>query len=161
MGRYYNTSTGREGKFMFGVQPSDDPFYMGMGEDPTYIHYYAGEDDIEVVKKKLDEQYDLLGVDKKDRLYDLPRNKGGTDDTEAYYKWEEEVMHDKIWRSVKREDMTEEEKKQVGWSSIKGDEYTDLEIGKGKCLALARIRLGLIILADIEDEGYCSLDAEL
>ena len=46
MGRYYRTDNGAEGKFMFGVQPSDDPAEMGMHEqDPQVINYYADEDD--------------------------------------------------------------------------------------------------------------------
>lgn len=39
MGRYYNTSSGREGKFMFGVQSSTDAEYFGL--QPCAIQYYA------------------------------------------------------------------------------------------------------------------------
>ena len=161
MGRYYDTSTGRNGKFMFAVQNSDDPEYMGMGEDPTYIHYYASDQDKDKITKRLDEQYDILGIDKKNRLYDMPRKDDGSDDFEAYDKWEEKYLHDKVWKYVKHSEQSDEDKKKITWSSNKGSEYVGIEIESGRCLALARIRLAIKILSDINDEGYCSLDAEL
>ena len=155
MGRYYNTNE-RDGKFMFGVQPSDDPGTMGMHEaEPATIEYYADEDDVEEIKKNLDRQYDLLGVDEKDRIYYKSQ------DIEEYSRWEEEKLHDKVWRTVKHEDLTDEERTKVFWASNKGADYTDLEIEDGRCLALARIRLALTILSDIKDSGECALSAEL
>lgn len=161
MGRYYDTSTGRNGKFMFAVQNSDDPEYMGMGEDPTYIHYYADESDVDKITKRLNEQYEILGIGKDNRLYDMPRKEDGTDNHEAYDKWETKYLHDKVWRAEKFDGLNDEDKKKMHWASDKGDEYVGVEIGEGKCLALARIRLAIKILSDIKDEGYCSLDAEL
>lgn len=46
MGRYYETNTGRRGKFMLGVQDSTDPEYMGMNEQERgYIEYLADRED--------------------------------------------------------------------------------------------------------------------
>lgn len=152
MGRYYHTNSGREGKFMFGVQPSTDPEEMGMNEDPTYIQYYAGEEDKQKIKKKLDEQYDKLDIPLHERIYYMK-------DWGEYDKYEKEVLEDKVWVKVK--DDSEEAKKykdKAKWyCEDKG--YTKYE-RKGMALILARIRLGLVILSDIEDEGYCSLKAE-
>ena len=76
MGRYYETNTGRRGKFMFGVQSSDDPGYMGMNEqDRSYIDYYADRDDEQKIRNKLDEQYDILGMPKGKRLYTYKEEK--------------------------------------------------------------------------------------
>lgn len=162
MGRYYYTDSGVEGKFMFGVQPSDDPEVMGMHEqDRSSIDYYADEHDVEDITKKLNEQYDLLGVEDKDRLYLVPRKDDGTEDYKAYSEWESSVLHDKVWYSVHRDSMTEEQKKATHWTSPRGDDYVDIEVGKEKCLALARVRLALDILTDIKYNGYCSLNAEI
>ena len=162
MGRYYCTDSGREGKFMFAVQPSDDPEVMGMHEqDRTSVDYYADKHDVRDITKKLNEQYDLLGVDDKDRIYLMPRKSDGTEDYKAYEEWENSILHDKVWQSVLSSNMTERQKEASHWTSLKGDKYVDLELGEGKCLALARIRLALNILTDIEQDGYCSLNAEI
>ena len=152
MGRYYYTDNGREGKFMFGVQPSDDPELMGMREDNSRITYYADEDDKETIEKKLDEQYDLLGIPKKDRLYFYEND-------EEYDKYEREVLDDKAWVKVKDDSKEAEKyKNEVKWyCEDKG--YTKYE-RKGMAIVLARIRLGTTILSDINEKGYCSLEAE-
>lgn len=155
MGRYYNTNSGREGKFMFGVQPSDDAGHMGMHEqEPTSITYYADEDDVEKIKRRLDRQYDYLGVPQEDRLYYCKDDKEMMD-------YEDKVLHDKVFETV--EDTPETRKRfsrETPWASDK-EGYLDFEIGQGRCLALARIRLALVILSDIKEHGYCELDAEL
>lgn len=152
MGRYYYTDGGREGKFMFGVQPSDDPEYMGMGEDPSYIEYYASEDDAPKIKQRLDEQYDILGIPKDKRMYYAK-------DAEEYNKYENKELEDKVWIKVK--DDSEEAKQFEGktkwWCEDKG--YTMYE-RDNMALVLARIRLGVNILSDIKDAGCCSLRAE-
>lgn len=164
MGRYYNTSTGREGKFMFATQESTDPDYMGMHENQNYLDYYADEDDVETIKAKLDEQYDLLGLPKEKRLYRLPKAELANE-WKAQDKWEKENLHDLIFESFHKKDMEEAHKKYgdkaVHWASDKGDDYTDFERNPGLALALARVRLGLTILTDIEEDGCCELRAEL
>lgn len=152
MGRRYSTGTGREGKFLFGVQPSDDPEYMGMEEDNGYTYYYACEEDRPEIKENLDEQYDFLGIEKKNRWYNLPEN---DKDDEKWDKWEKEVLEPKVWKKVKNEDLNGA----IGWyCEEKG--YSYLPIKEGAELALARIRLGLVILTDILETGECSLRAE-
>ena len=63
MGRYYSTQTGKEGKFWFAVQPSDDPrtvYHMGeiepddewdeeSGYSDSYTDYESA--DAEKIKK--------------------------------------------------------------------------------------------------------------
>lgn len=161
MGRYYSTYSGREGKFMFAVQPSDDPEFMGMTENTSQIHYYADESDKREIRKRVKEQYEILGVPREDRLYVFPKTKDGKEDTEKYAKWEEEKLYPKVWKNVKYDEATEEEKKAAHWASTLGNDYFAIELEKGKCLALARIRLGIDILTDIENDGVCELDAEV
>lgn len=155
MGRYYNTNNGREGKFMFGVQPSDDAGHMGMHEqEPTSITYYADEDDEAKIKRRLNKQYDYLGIPVGERIYYCK-------DDQEMMDYEDRVLHDKVFETV--EDTPEVRKrfgKETPWSSGK-EGYLDFEISQGRCLALARIRLALIILSDIQDNGYCELEAEL
>lgn len=137
---------------MFGVQSSNDPEYMGMSEDPTFIQYYASKDDEPKIKAKLDEQYDILGVPKEKRMYYAK-------DLEAYDRYENEELEDKVWVKVK--DGSEEEKQFNGktkwYCEDKG--YTLYE-RENMALVLARIRLGVNILSDIKEKGYCSLEAE-
>lgn len=140
---------------MFGVQPSDDPGEMGMREqDPTTITYYADDGDVEGIKAKLDEQYEILGVPKADRIYYCK-------DRQAMNLFEKNVLSRAVWVEVREDDKEEMEKHkgETRWANEKPN-YVSFEI-PGRALPLARIRLGLDILSDIKDEGYCSLDAEL
>ena len=153
MGRYYNTGSGREGKFMFGVQPSDDPEFFGMVA--TSICYCADDSSEPEIKKKLDELYDELEVPKDTRVYYFK-------EYEDLQKFENEYLYPTCCVSEKNDDEKEKEKHkdECAWASYKGNDYTDYQIGN-RALILARIRLGLTVLSDIKDEGYCSLDAEL
>lgn len=156
MGRYYYTDNGREGKFMFAVQSSNDPEYLGMHEqERTSIDYYADEDDVPDIRKKLDEQYDKLGVPTENRIYYCK-------DYKEMNEYEDKYLHDKVFVSVSHEDKDamEKHKGEIGFASSKGNDYTDYEI-KGNALALARVRLALNILSDIKDGGSCCLNAEL
>lgn len=156
MGRYYMTDNGREGKFMFAVQSSDDPEYLGMHEqERASIDYYADEDDVPDIRKKLDEQYDKLGVPTENRIYYCK-------DYKEMDEYEDKYLHDKVFVSVSHEDKDamKEHEGETGWASRKGNDYTDYEI-RGNAIALARIRLALNILSDIKDGGSCYLNAEL
>ena len=159
MGRYYATETGREGKFMFGVQPSDDAGYMGMLEqEPTSVDYYADKDDETKIRLMLDEQYDLLEIPQDKRIYYTDK------DWKTYDKFEGEVLYPKVFVSVKEDDEEEmaKHKGEIKWAMGK-EGYVSFEIGKKRVrtLALARIRLGIVILSDIKDTGECWLNAEL
>ena len=162
MGRYYDTSTGREGKFMFATQDSTDPQYLGMRENQNFIEYYADTDDVENITAKLNEQYDILDVPEKDRIYLLPSE--NVNDDEAMERYENEVLWDKVFESFHHGDLHKAHKKYgkkaTHWGSKNGDEYVDFERKDGRALALARVRLALIILTDIAEEGYCELRAE-
>lgn len=156
MGRYYHTDSGREGKFMFGVQSSDDPQYMGMtGQEPTSIDYYADKDDEPEIRRMLDKQYDIIGIPQDKRLYYTDKK------WEEYDKFEKEYLYPKVFVSVKEDDKEELEKhkKDIKYADDKQG-YVMFEI-KGMAIVLARIRLGITILSDIKDNGECWLNAEL
>tara|TARA_R100000329_G_scaffold88833_1_gene74620 strand:+ start:1032 stop:1412 length:381 start_codon:yes stop_codon:yes gene_type:complete len=61
MGRYYHGDI--EGKFWFGVQPSDDPKFFGaQEEEPEFISYYTEDLEgvafgIDICKKELGKYY--------------------------------------------------------------------------------------------------------
>ena len=60
MGRYYSGDI--EGKFWFGVQPSNDADFFGQtGEEPNYLNYYFNEDDKDEIKKGIDKCKQNLG----------------------------------------------------------------------------------------------------
>ena len=158
MGRYYHNQDGNEGKFWFAVQPSDDPatVFGGMdvtdksdedGFDEGYTDYDI--DDAEYVKKKLNEQYDILGVPEDKRRFDMPIDKRGK------YIWEE--LFDYIFSHEKPD----------GFDGIPYGDYKDGEhrtyyaLSKEKELAASRLDLGLFIYNTIKRDGICSMTAEL
>lgn len=143
MGRYYNTTTGRSGKFGFGCQSSTDPEeFFGMVE--TCITYVADEGDVEDIKAKLNQIYDQAGVPQKERTYVLD---GSKDEYEDFYKRYHKYFFERC---------------QEGEGSFAGENgITEREVFKNAHLAMSRLWLGLIILSDIKDEGECELDAEL
>lgn len=159
MGRYYNTQTGKEGKFWFAVQPSDDPktiYHMdevepdeewdeesGYGE--SYTDYES--DDAESIKKHLDEQYDILGVPKDERKYKL--------DDEGHYVWHDLVKYFLTEEQTKDNDGNEN----IGYH-MGNDKPAMFPITKEKELAASRVQLGLVIYNTILTEGECLLTAE-
>jgi len=64
MGRYYVGDI--EGKFWFGLQPSNAASRFGGEEfEPQYIEYYFNEDDLAKVNEEIDEIITTLGDKKK------------------------------------------------------------------------------------------------
>ena len=147
MGRYFTTTTGREGKFAFAVQSSTDPEEMGMHENTGYNYYWAGEDEYETIKKKLDEQYDLLGFKGK-RLYELP---------DDYDEWEHKNLYPLAFEEMPDAEVPEGADRY--WCDKGG--YTAVSKGEGLVLAKARIYLCLVILTDIKETGFCEMQAEV
>jgi hypothetical protein len=69
MGRYYEGDI--EGKFMFGIQSSDDADFFGSaGFQPDYLEYYFDESNLEKIQQGLDMCLEQLG-DKKQLLDDF------------------------------------------------------------------------------------------
>ena len=64
MGRYYSGDI--EGKFWFGLQPSDAAKRFGGQEfEPQYIEYYFDEEHLEEVNEEIDRIITILGDKKK------------------------------------------------------------------------------------------------
>lgn len=63
MGRYYSGDI--NGKFMFGVQRSDDADFFGVEGRQGHLEYYFTEDDLEGVEEGIAECLRQLGDDKK------------------------------------------------------------------------------------------------
>ena len=60
MGRYYSGDI--EGKFWFGIQPSDDASFFGGEElEPSCISYYFDEGDMEMIETGLRRCTEALG----------------------------------------------------------------------------------------------------
>lgn len=78
MGRYYQGDI--EGKFWFGLQPSDAPSRFGGEEaEPSYINYYFNEDHLEEIENEIQAIEETLG-DKKTILDDFFREGAGYND---------------------------------------------------------------------------------
>jgi hypothetical protein len=157
MGRYYNTDTGRGGKFGFGKQSSTDPGdFFGMKElEPSEITYTADKDDEEDIKAKVDELYKKLGVPEEERIY--------------YQKGAEDTLSDLLekycYRKVNRGEVGRYDRidgfKHDPYYCEDGVHKVLIEKVEGASLIACRIRLGVIVLSDIKDEGICELTAEL
>jgi hypothetical protein len=60
MGRYYSGDI--EGKFWFGLQPSDAPSrFGGVEQEPAYINYYFGEENLEEIEEEIKNIQENLG----------------------------------------------------------------------------------------------------
>ena len=59
MGRYYHGDI--EGKFMFGVQSSNDADFFGVEGYATYLNYGFDRDDLPKIEKGIKECEDVLG----------------------------------------------------------------------------------------------------
>ena len=158
MGRYYSNQFGEEGKFWFAVQPSDDPETVFGATDVTdksdeegFDEGYADYDisDGEFVKKKLDEQYDIIGVPKDERRYNVSIDKRGS------YVWDD--LFDYIFTYDKEKGV-----KDMPYGDFKnGEHITYYPLSREKELAASRISLGLFILSTIKRDGTCQITAEL
>lgn len=158
MGRYYSTACEREGKFGFGSQPSTDPgdFFEMEEQEPNEITYTIEKNNYDMVKEKVDGLYDKLKVPAEERIYYLKKEKekdklGDLLEKYAYKK----VNNAEVKRYNKRDGFEHvtyynEEKHKV---------FIDAFEGAGLCCS--RIRLGLVILSDLQDDGFCELTAEL
>lgn len=141
MGRYWNTCTGRGGKFGFGCQSSEDPEQF-FGMTSTCITYIS--DDGNKIKQKIDKIYDKANVPKEERIYKL---EGGNNDKEyedfynRYHKYFFEPREN---------------------GGFRGDTgVSEGEVFNEAHLYSSRLWLGLSILTDIKEDGYCNLEAEL
>lgn len=146
MGRYYNTDTGRGGKFGFACQSSTDPkdYFEMQEQEPTSITYYADESDIDNLKAKLDKVYDLANVPQGERIYELD---GSNDEYQSFH----DKYHKYFFEPCK-----------AGEGNFAGENGgTEREVFKNAYLAQSRLWLGLTILTDIKEEGECQLEAEL
>lgn len=157
MGRYYESETGRSGKFALGKQPSTDPGnFFGMEEmQPNEITYTMEKDNYDMVKNKVDSLYDQLKVPKEERIYYL--KKDGEDELADLL---EKYAYKKVNNAeIKRYNKIDGFEHQTYYCEEKNK--TIINAFKGAGLCCSRVRLGLVILSDLQDDGYCELRAEL
>ena len=157
MGRYYESETGRSGKFALGKQPSDDPGnFFGMEEmQPNEITYTLEKDNYDMVKKKVDGLYDQLKVPKEERIYYLKK-----DDEDKLGDLLEKYAYKKVNNAeVKRYNKIDGFEHQTYYCEEKNKTIIDMFEDAGLCCS--RVRLGLVILSDLQDDDYCEIRAEL
>lgn len=168
MGRYWNCDSGRSGKFGFATQSSGDPgeFFLMDEQEPTHITYYT--EDKETVKAKLDEAYDFLGVPKEERIYYQPQDVARWDSERNTYIHDEEKVRECKLIDEKLTHINHTYVFEKVPDGTEGANYYCEEEGysykpkeKDSFLMMCRIWLGVAIYSDIEDDGYCTLEAEL
>lgn len=168
MGRYYNFDSGREGKFAFGVQSSTDPGdVFGMEEaGSSTIEYYMKNDEEhkQMVKDKINEQYEILGVPASERRYEFKDD----DDKHEYLGniWDKYCVKIVPTESLAKGQMpyalTELQEAKLKAEGKNPRDYSAINNGSMP-LADARVRLGLNILAEMEEqaeEDYINMTAE-
>ena len=152
MGRYYTSGSGKfDGKFWFGVQPSDDPETVyGMREtesdDVSYSDYES--DDKAKVRRVLNKQFDILGVPKDKRVY-----KFNDDNEVGCYVWDE----------LRNYYMTENKEEGVDRPYYAGEGKPSIYPKSHELeLAAARVQLGLNILNEMRcnEDGNAWINAE-
>lgn len=140
MGRYWNATSGRGGKFGFGCQSSEDPqefFEM----TPISITYGGADED--TIKQKVDEIYDKANVPKDARIYKLQGGNNNEEYEDVYNKYHRFFF---------------EPRENGGFAGRDGSEG---EVFEEAHLYSARLWLGLTILTDLAEDDYCEIDAEL
>ena len=153
MGRYYTCASGNyDGKFWFGVQPSDDPeTIFGLrdvtdDDDAQCQNYadYEGADQAKV-RRELRKLFDTLEVPREKRVFKFD-NSGQI----GVYVWDELRGY---YMTNKKSDDDREIPYAFG-------EETLYPISREKELAASRIELGLCILNEMRTQGRCSINAE-
>lgn len=148
MGRYYANQQGDQGKFWVALQPSDDPETVyDMDEcdtdDGTFTNYFG--DNSELIKVKLDEQYDILGVPKDERKYELANIND---------------RFDYIWKDLFKYYLRYDNPDDVAGYYIGDNKPSAYPISEKLALAASRVDLGLFIYNTIKEYGECTMEAE-
>lgn len=158
MGRFYESETGRSGKFTLCRQPSTDPGdFFGMEEmQPNEITYTMEKDNYDMVKEKVDSLYDQLKVPNEKRIYYLKKD----DEEKKLLDLFDKYAYKKVNNAeVKRYNKIDGFEHQTYYCEEKNK--TIIDVIEDSALYCSRVRLGLVILSDLQDDGYCELRAEL
>lgn len=122
---------------------------------PNEIIYTLEKDNYDMVKKKVDMLYDKLKIPKEERIYYLK-------------KYEEDKLGDLLGKYAYKKVNNAEIKR---YNKIDGFEHqtyyceeknkTVIDAFEDAGLYCSRVRLGLVILSDLQDDDHCELRAEL
>ena len=106
------------------------------------IIYTAGEGSAESIKSKIDQIYDKAGVPKNERIYALD---GSQDEYQGFH----DKFHKYFFEPYPKGNFAGE------------NGQAEREVFKEAHLAQSRLWLGLTILSDIKEDGWCEITAEL
>jgi hypothetical protein len=133
MSRYYTGDI--EGKFWFGVQPSDDAdFFGGQQAEPNYIVYNFTADDLSAIEAGIEECIKALGENK--AKLDAFFGEGG----KGYGGYNDETVAEELGLPPSNEAWNVHVSDVLGW--------------------YARLELGEQIRASVKETGYCNFEAE-
>ena len=122
---------------------------------PNEITYTLDEINKDMVKKKVDSLYDQLKVPKEERIYYLKK-----DDEDKLGDLLVKYAYKKVNNAeIKRYNKIDGFNHEAYYCEEKNKIIIDVFEGAGLCCS--RVRLGLVILSDLQDDGYCELIAEL
>ena len=109
-----------------------------------------------MVKEKVDGLYDKLKVPAEERFYYLKKERR----EDELYDLLEKYAYKKVNRAeVKRYNKRDGFEHATYYNEEKHKTFIDVFEGAGLCCS--RVRLGLVILSDLQDDGFCELTAEL
>jgi hypothetical protein len=129
MGRYYTGDI--EGKFMFGVQSSDDANFFGVEGESRSLDYYYGEDTLPSVEEGVKECEGVLGENLKH--------------IEQFFKENDSFNDERLAKYLT---------KSLGTNVTEENVRFNLEW-------YARLELGREIRDCIKEHGQCNFEAEL
>ena len=122
---------------------------------PNEIIYTLEKDNYDMVKKKVDMLYDQLKIPKEERIYYL--KKYGEDELgDLLGKYAYKKVNN---AEIKRYNKIDGFEHQTYYCEDKNKTVIDAFEDAG--LYCSRVRLGLVILSDLQDDDYCELKAEL
>lgn len=123
---------------------------------PNEITYTLEKDNYDMVKKKVDGLYDKLKVPKEERIYYMKKEGGEEKLLDLFDKYAYKKVNN---AEIKRYNKLDGFEHQIYYCEEKNKTIIDAFKDAGLCCS--RVRLGLVILSDLQDDDYCELKAEL
>ena len=125
-------------------------------QEPNEITYMLDKNNYDMVKEKVDGLYDKLKVPAEERIYYLEKEKEKDKLGDLLEKYAYKKVNS---AEVKRYNERDGFEHVTYYNEEKHKVFIDVFEGAGLCCS--RIRLGLVILSDLQDDGFCELRAEL
>lgn len=126
-------------------------------QEPSNITYMLDKNNYDMVKEKVDGLYDKLKVPNEERIYYLRKEREQEDKLG-------DLLEKYAYKKVNRAEVPRYNKRDGFEHVVYHNEEKNkvlIDVFEGAGLCCSRVRLGLVILSDLQDDGFCELTAEL